>query len=552
MSHARFALLAALAAAAAAHAAEPFPTARPANRFQAVAAVSGGAESGIGCLTPLLAEIRQQPALAPAAGRRALALLLADRPLQGETRWTAPDGTVFRYTLDRSVFDRVDVADGDPDGVPALVRAAAAGVADASELLVRRLEFPSPGPVEVVLARLGSGVEGARLPGHGGRGSILLLENAPSLGAEGVRRAAAHQYAHAVAAALGSGLPSNWGEALAGWVSLRLDGSAGPGRPLAAVADRFARLREGLDADDLGLAAGDAAFFEFLHEAYGPTALRIVVDEISSGAPRAAALDRGLRRSIGVSFDAAFRDFQLWTLFTGDRADRRHFSFAAALPSPRFAARADGLPALSVLSDPAVSPLGAAAVAISPRDGTGGMTLRFEGEFGARWAADLLLSKEGSLQRVPLSVSAEGRGEVSVPLEGVREAVLLVRRLDDADPTPRRYTWSAFRDAAYPVEFGSVTAEPDASGALQVSWDTGSESGVLGFNVYRYREGSAERQRVNPVWVPAVGDRSAPASYRFVDAEADLSAAYVYRIEAVTPEGLTTLSDPSAPLPSRR
>lgn len=520
------------------------PVTRPAGRLQAVAVLSGGSGTQVPCLAPIVAGLRQDPSRAGFPLRRAVSALYADPVLAGERRSQDADGTVVRWSADRTSLDRLDGSDADADGLPDAAEAALAGVAAARRLLSHR-DFPSADPVDVVLARLGSGVDGVALPGAGRDGrTVLLVEGAARGGAAAVRRAAAHQYAHAVGAALGQGLPAAWGEALATWVSLSLD--ADDDRALAAVGRRLERLADGLGADDLDLAAGNAAWLTFLDASYGPTALRLSFDELARGGSPASAMDRALRRAVGVGFADAFRDFQLWSVLVGARADGRHFPFASRLASPEFASSAEGLPAVSVLQDPAVAPAGAAAVRLAPGEIRGGMSVRFEGEVGARWDVDLLLLREGRApHRLALAMTTPGKGEVTVPLDGLQEALLLVRNVDPEDHGPRRFTWSAFRDAAYPYEIGSLSATPDGAGSgVLVGWETLSETGVLGFNVLRTREDGGATVRLNPVWVPAVGDRATAAAYQFVDLSAETGVAYEYRIEGVTPDGLSSLSEP--------
>jgi hypothetical protein len=81
---------------------------------------------------------------------------------------------------------------------------------------------------------------------------------------------------------------------------------------------------------------------------------------------------------------------------------------------------------------------------------------------------------------------------------------------------------------------------------VYVSWETLSETGVLGFDVLRTREDGGLPVRLNPVWVPAVGDRSTSAHYQFFDATAEPGVTYDYRVEGITPEGLTSLSEPAS------
>jgi hypothetical protein len=59
----------------------------------------------------------------------------------------------------------------------------------------------------------------------------------------------------------------------------------------------------------------------------------------------------------------------------------------------------------------------------------------------------------------------------------------------------------------------------------------------------RSREDTGEIVRVNPVWVPAVGDASTAITYQFLDATAESGVAYVYWIEGITIEGLPSPSE---------
>jgi hypothetical protein len=178
--------------------------------------------------------------------------------------------------------------------------------------------------------------------------------------------------------------------------------------------------------------------------------------------------------------------------------------------------------------------------------------VRFEGDRTTRWAVDLLLVRlDGSMHRVPLALDEDDAGDLTVPLQDLREALLLVRNLDGDGKTPRRYTWTAYVEQGYPTEIAGLSVETaGARGGMIVSWETLGERGVLGFNVLRSRPGDAAEARVNPVWIPAIGDTGAPAAYSFFDAGARPGVAYQYRIEAVTPEGLVSRSE-LVPSPSR-
>jgi hypothetical protein len=148
-----------------------------------------------------------------------------------------------------------------------------------------------------------------------------------------------------------------------------------------------------------------------------------------------------------------------------------------------------------------------------------------------------------------MQVNSEGRGEITVPLDDLSEIVLLVRNLATDPGRPLRYTWSVYQKRGFPFELGSLEAtflEP--SGGVLVSWETVSESQLMGFNVVRTDESTGEVVRVNPVWIPAIGDRSSPMAYQFFDATARADQRYVYLIEGITFEGMTSRSESFAPL----
>jgi hypothetical protein len=536
-------------AAAPAGSTELAPVPRGGARLQAVAAISGGGALPLPCATPLLQSALIGGATPTPAARRALLTLTSDVTLPGERRASAPDGTSVRYTVDRGVLDRVEGTDDDGNGRPDVVDEAIDALTRVQRLLTSHLELPSPGSSELVLARLGSGVEGFETTSRDGR-TQMWIDPSPRGGLPAVRRAVEHQYAHAVAAA--AGLDPAWGEAFASWATLTLEGNDDDAA-LGAIAHRLAAGAEGLPTDDLRRAAGNAAWFAFLDEAYGGTAVKLAVEELGSGSAPDPALDRALRRAGADTLDAAFRDYQLWSLLVGPRDDKRHFSFASRMPAPTFAAVADALPALSVQSDPAVAPLGGAAILLRPGERTGGLSVRFEGDLTARWAADLLLVRpDGAMQRVPFVLDQDDAGDLTVPLQDVREVVLLVRNLDPTGRASRSYTWAAHYAPGFPVEMvGRQAPAAAASGGRIVSWETFRETGVIGFNVLRVPAEGGAPSRVNPVWIPAVGDSNNGAEYSFLDPGAEAGAAYRYRIEAITAEGLQSRSDWFASPPVR-
>jgi hypothetical protein len=277
--------------------------------------------------------------------------------------------------------------------------------------------------------------------------------------------------------------------------------------------------------------------------------VRLAVEQLASADTAAVALDLTVRKAAGRTLDDAFRDFQLWTVFVGERSDGQHFSFARAITAAPFAAKADGMPELSVQADPPIVALGASSVLIRPRETEGGITVLFEGDVSGRWGADLLLDRaDGSLLRVAMPMSDEGRAELTIPLDSLEKLVLLVRNLSTDEAGPLRYTWSVHRERGFPFELDLLEAGfVESAGGVLVSWETLTEHRMMGFNVVRTDESTGESVRINPVWVPAVGDENASMSYQFLDGSATAEGRYLYLIEGITLEGLTSRSDPVAP-----
>lgn len=80
--------------------------------------------------------------------------------------------------------------------------------------------------------------------------------------------------------------------------------------------------------------------------------------------------------------------------------------------------------------------------------------------------------------------------------------------------------------------------------AVVLSWDTASEVGTAGFNVYRSPawESAAPEDwiRVNDELIPSAGEEMVGAAYRFEDDDLAPGRKYRYRIEEVEWDGGTT------------
>jgi len=518
---------------------DPFPEVRPATREQAVGIVADRAAGSGVCLTLSRTEASERGVVL----RRALDILARSDPGFREQGLAGPAGIPVHVGFDLTAAGSLRSGDADRNGVPDVVQATLLGLGQAAGLLFDVLDLPRP-TVDVRILDLGGAADGFVAPGESGA-PLLVLDAFPGESPDRTRRAAIHQLSHVVAEQIGTGLSPAWAEAFAVWTVLTIDGV-----PTASERDaldvRLARLHEGLLAADSRLAAGNALWLEYLDEAYGPATLRAALQELGQGRPVDAAFERALRGTSNDDLAAALRDFQLWTVFVGDRADGRHFRLAPMLSTPRFASSAEGLPALSVEADPAVAPLGTALVRIVPDSGEGGLRVRFEGGFGARWEADLLLrGTRGQFHRLPLHVSAEGRAETTVPLDGLAEALLLVRNLGGEDGAAHRYTYAAHRAKGYPFELASFEASVEPrSGDVLVSWETAAEQGLFAFNVVRTWEGGGQPQVLNPVWIPAVGEEGRVTAYFFLDTTAERGANYRYQVQGITTDGLTSLSEP--------
>jgi hypothetical protein len=469
-------------------------------------------------------------------------VLLQHRSYSGvEETVIASDGTPVAYTIEPSAFDRISHTDFDGNGTPDLVQRVVEGLDQARQLLVDQLHLTAPDGLDVVLLELGADLEGYLVARNGG--ATIVLDGSSGADGDTIRNAAAHQYAHAVANAAGPGMPREWGEALATWATLKLNGPP-DGITAALIATRLERLDSGLLSRDLELAPGNAVWFAFLDEAYGLAAVSVTAEELAQGGSTAAALDRALGRVSDDDLAVAFREFHLWSILVGPRADPFHFTFAESVAAPDFASTTEGLPALSVQSDPAIAPWGATQIRIVPVDTDGGLGIRFEGGFRATWEADLLLTDAtGTLRRLALELTPEGWGEVTVPLDGLVEALLLVRNVGSEDGGSHRYTYAAHRERAYPLEIASFAAR-HLGDAVDLRWDTSSEQELVGFNVLRIRDDGGAEVVVNPVWVPALGALDERTSYQFEDRGVEAGVTYIYRVQAITVDGLTSLSEP--------
>jgi len=72
---------------------------------------------------------------------------------------------------------------------------------------------------------------------------------------------------------------------------------------------------------------------------------------------------------------------------------------------------------------------------------------------------------------------------------------------------------------------------------VMLSWETASEVGTAGFNVYRATVSGDDFVQVNATLIPAEGDELVGAAYRYADDDVAPGARYRYRIEEVEWDG---------------
>jgi len=76
---------------------------------------------------------------------------------------------------------------------------------------------------------------------------------------------------------------------------------------------------------------------------------------------------------------------------------------------------------------------------------------------------------------------------------------------------------------------------------VQLSWETASEVGTAGFNVYRATAVTDPFVKVNPTLIPALGDEVTGANYSFTDDAVTPGKTYLYRIEEVEWNGTVNM-----------
>lgn len=88
----------------------------------------------------------------------------------------------------------------------------------------------------------------------------------------------------------------------------------------------------------------------------------------------------------------------------------------------------------------------------------------------------------------------------------------------------------------------SFNAKADNSGRVALTWETVAEVDNAGFNLYRARVKDGRYKKINTAPIPAQGDATSGATYRYVDKPRN--GTYYYKLEDVDYYGVSTMHDP--------
>ena len=102
----------------------------------------------------------------------------------------------------------------------------------------------------------------------------------------------------------------------------------------------------------------------------------------------------------------------------------------------------------------------------------------------------------------------------------------------------RRIVWGVL---AVLLTVGGVWLLLSDLAPVVLTWETASEVGAAGFNVYRSPIDEDDFTQVNEELIPAQGDEMVGATYRFEDSDVKPWARYRYRIEEIELDGGTTV-----------
>jgi len=121
---------------------------------------------------------------------------------------------------------------------------------------------------------------------------------------------------------------------------------------------------------------------------------------------------------------------------------------------------------------------------------------------------------------------------------------LVVTPVPPVGVTPYYWVLSNHTNDTLPVELTSFAAAFNTgSGAVQLSWETASETDLLGYCIYRNTENSPETAQNMNVTIEAVNTATG-ATYQYTDSDVYGNTTYYYWLQSVEMTGYTMLHGP--------
>ncbi|MEW5806727.1 MAG: hypothetical protein AB1756_05190 [Acidobacteriota bacterium] len=486
-----------------------------------------------------------------------LKYLMTKPSLQDESIHRTPEGNfLIHYTKDRGTIDAVPLPDHNKNSIPDYVETIGEALEEARRFYIEMLGYRNPidrfapgKPCEVFVLNLGGKATGATIPvqdvsssSENRAASFIMIDNMILGDSIILKSSAAHQYAHAITLAYSLKNESWWTEAAAIWLEDRLYHTLP--KYLDSIAFRLHSKGKALNTDDIRLFQGNTLWTFFLGEK-DVNLVRKIWEEMELF-PEASLLEvfaKVLEREGHGTLQENFSDYAIWNHFTGSRDDGNHFLFAGLLPDPEFDSSYSCYPVAGIQVDNPLESLGMSFIRFESERTRGALIVSFDGDQSCRWDVDMLIVSDNPPYyfKAKMDLSPAGYGTIGVPWERVSEVIMIVKNIDCKDESSGKYSYMASHDPSYPFEFNFFnTSEED--GKIAILWETGSETNLYGWNVYRSVEPEKNFSRINEIIIPALGDSSTPIIYKFIDDSARGSVKYYYYVEGVTCEGLSSRS----------
>jgi len=99
------------------------------------------------------------------------------------------------------------------------------------------------------------------------------------------------------------------------------------------------------------------------------------------------------------------------------------------------------------------------------------------------------------------------------------------------------------------VAVASFTAAP-ANKSATLTWETGDETNIFGFNIYRAEQAAGVYNKINDAIIFAQGCPGTGANYIFVDTDVDNLITYYYKLESVFSDGSNVMSKAASATPN--